>query len=156
MREAAQADSARGGVQAALEALVMACLARLFARLENLIRLWQSGQLVVPAIAPGANAHPVSTPALPIRRARRRTTGRRCIPSREPTDGVSPAENLPLARTRHVALRAPTHYRQAGPSGAVVLSLRPRSARAPPRPAPVMPPDPRSGRTDNCVLIVLI
>ena len=48
---------------AALHAFIMACLARVFARLEQIFLLWQSGQLALAPIRPARNAtqHPLST-----------------------------------------------------------------------------------------------
>ena len=70
LRATAQAGSVRRGPRDAIAALLMACLARLFARLEDMLRLWQSGQLPPPppprAQAEAPNAHPASIPPHPI------------------------------------------------------------------------------------------
>ena len=42
MRAAAEAHTGRCWLTRALEAMIMAALARIFARLENLVRLWQA------------------------------------------------------------------------------------------------------------------
>ena len=49
LRATAGAESACGWVPAALHALIMACLARIFGRLEQVILLWQSGELPLPS-----------------------------------------------------------------------------------------------------------
>ena len=51
LRATAGAESACGWVPAALHALIMACLARIFGRLEQVILLWQSGDLPLPLTA---------------------------------------------------------------------------------------------------------
>jgi len=64
LRAAAEADQAQAWLPASLHALIAACFARLFARLEQLVLLWQSGQLPHPPVnAPHPARHPV--PARP-------------------------------------------------------------------------------------------
>ena len=60
LRAAAEADAAPGWLPAALHALIMACLARLFGRLEQIIRLWQEGDLALPpARNPSSGQRPI-------------------------------------------------------------------------------------------------
>lgn len=49
LRAATMATPAHAWLPAAIHALVLACLARLFGRLEEMIRLWQAGLLPPPA-----------------------------------------------------------------------------------------------------------
>ena len=69
LRVSAQTESVRRGPRDVLAALLMACLARLFARLEDMLRLWQSGQLPPPppprAQAEAPLTHPASVPPEP-------------------------------------------------------------------------------------------
>lgn len=69
----AQADhyAVRSGVVAALHVLILACLARLLARFEDILALWQAGQLPHrPA------AHPISTGPIAPRSGTPRTPTR--------------------------------------------------------------------------------
>ena len=61
LRATAQADDARGWLPASLHALIMACLVRLFSRLEQLVLAWQSGTL--PALHQAAARTPAAGPA---------------------------------------------------------------------------------------------
>ena len=116
-RAIAECGDARGG---RLHALNMACLARLFARLEQLFQLWQAGALPVP------------TP-----RAPRRRTVRMC--RRIPRRYRRTARRRPI-RARTVRTAASTHVHVApGP--------RPLVGRTPsPPPHPARAPPPRSSR----------
>ena len=48
LRGAAQAEESCAWLPDALHALIMACFARIFSRLERFIQLWQAGQLLPP------------------------------------------------------------------------------------------------------------
>ncbi len=75
----------------AVHALIMACLARLFGRLEEMIRLWQAG-LLPPPPAPRPANHQPHRPAH-ARAPRTPATSRQsCVPA-------TPSEFLPAAHT---------------------------------------------------------
>ena len=50
LRAASAANDDSGWLPAALDALITACLMRIFARLEQILLLWKSGHLPLPAI----------------------------------------------------------------------------------------------------------
>lgn len=85
LRAAAQADSARA---TCLHALIMSCLARIFARLEQMLLLWQSGTLPLPH-APNHSPRRHTSHTRP--NASRRTTRRRSRRS-TPTPGIPPRQ----------------------------------------------------------------
>ena len=65
LRSTAEAIPAPCWLPSAVHALILACLARLFGRLENLIQLWQSGLLLphpAPASQPNARHDPRPQP----------------------------------------------------------------------------------------------
>ena len=127
LRASVESDSAHGWLPAALHALIMACLARLFARLEQIVLLWQSGKLVVPpAVSPSAArapAHDRPRAARPAARAPLPRTPRVTHPA-------IPVQTIlgPAIRLRRAA-PAPGRLCRTYPSHA---PARPRSARAPP------------------------
>ena len=71
LRAAPTADNGSIMLPAALHALIAAIFARIFARLEDLLRLWQSGQLPPPKTHPVSSRTPRQTP----RRKQRTTNG---------------------------------------------------------------------------------
>ena len=62
LRAAPTADNGSIMLPAALHALIAAIFARIFARLEDLLRLWQSGQLPPPKTHPVSSRTPRQTP----------------------------------------------------------------------------------------------
>ena len=79
LRTALLAEDAPFWLPDALHALIMAALARIFARLEDMIRLWQSGALPPPPASRAPSRHSARASRVPRRgriRARRRHTSR--------------------------------------------------------------------------------
>lgn len=93
IRAGAAHQAARNGAVAALHALILAAFARLLTRFENLLTLWQSGQLAQPA-----PAQPPST--------QHHTTAPQIRPLRATTYPRRPARALPV--TRHPAAQPAT------------------------------------------------
>lgn len=94
----APAGTHRGMLPEALHTLITAILARIFARLEAILRLWQAGELPTPtprhrAAAPARQASNRQTSA--PQRARRRAT------IAKPVGRISaaPSDSLPPLRT---------------------------------------------------------
>ena len=99
-----------------LHALIAAIFARIFDRLEQILLLWQSGQLPAPPIrAPRAATLPRQHPAKPRRhRARQR---------------IRTPLTKPQAPNRH---RAPNPPATSAPFATTPSPVRPRPARDPP------------------------
>ena len=121
-------DSARAGeekcarIPASIHALIMACLARIFARLEQLFLLWQSGQLPPPQAH--ATQHPIS----------RRDSARRSEAPRRKVHSADPPASQPVSQPAASPSRA-RHIRHPGATSALppgTAPLRPRPARDPP------------------------
>ncbi len=105
LRHAVQATPAAAWLPATLHALIIACLARLFTRLEQMLNLWQSGDLILPQATPRAAASREQrrrAPAAPRRRSRHRRARQTATPApaRHPRTIHRPAANLPSA-ARH-------------------------------------------------------
>jgi hypothetical protein len=77
MREAAQASRAPRWLPDALHAMLMALLARLFTRLEDMIQLWQSGLLLPPSARIAAVPATTQAPGMPTALTRRKSVRRR-------------------------------------------------------------------------------
>ena len=119
LRRAVQAAPAAAWLPATLHALIIACFARLFTRLEQMLQLWQSGDLVIPQIPPRTttkSAHRRSPSAATFRQSRR------C--ARQTATPARPRARHPRAIRRTAAI-PPSATRQ-----------RPRPARDPPAPCP--------------------
>ena len=118
LRAATPSNDGCGWLPASIQALIMACLARLFARLEQIFLLWQSGQFPTPA------------ENLPQRLAQTSTT-----PSRAPR---ARARRSPRIRRRRICAsamrprRAPCHAPAIAQSRRIVPAIRPRPAHDPP------------------------
>lgn len=101
LRESTAAIPAPFWLPGAVHALILACLARIFGRLENLIALWQSGTLPSPpvprATTPRASAARTRNPRrrAPRPRAKRRAASEHPdsvhTPHREPAPRPAPA-----------------------------------------------------------------
>ena len=117
LRRAVQAAPAAAWLPATLHALIIACFARLFTRLEQMLQLWQSGDLVIP-----------ETPT----RATTKSPHRRRAPS-------APRRHSRHIRARQAATQAaPRHPRAIRNTAAIpptAARQRPRPARDPPPPA---------------------
>lgn len=97
------ADLALGsGPVAALHVLIFACLARLLARLGDLLDLWHAGQLPAPhATNPTGLRQPAGAPR-PIARPRARCTAGRVTPTRANPDQRAPAAHV--QDRRHIGI----------------------------------------------------
>ncbi len=110
LRASAQADSARASC---LHALIMSVLARIFGRLEQMLLLWQSGELPLPQPAPPRTRHPRprhSRTASSRRTARRR---QRMARRQSPPPGLRP-------RTPTIQHPAQAPHRHTKPSARAV------------------------------------
>ena len=108
----------------AVQALLIACLARIFGRLEQFLRLWQAGTL--PHLPARATPHPESVVALrPATPNKRRNPSCRTAGARLRALAALPQKITVKCVPRHAS------------SGAALSPARPRSfppkARAPPR-----------------------
>ena len=132
LRTITAASPAGGWLPEVLHALILACLTRLFSRLEQIIQLWQAGELSPPQTRalPNRPSHQDSTHA-PVPNPARRTA------HLARTGKPRPATATPLA-TRVVsapcqtATRPPSRAAHQSPSGAAARSIRPRPAHDPP------------------------
>ncbi len=97
MRAAADHQAAEAGLIAALHALILATLARLFNRLENMVALWAAGALpVLPPRQPNAARAHAQAESQQARTAR---SPRRTRPHQAPPQEASPsAAGLPAPR----------------------------------------------------------
>ena len=128
LRDTAQAQERCAWFPAALHALIMACLVRLFGRLEQIFQLWQAGNLPLPAPRRESRQIAPRDPQSPAPRAWRRTRRRTRRHSRARA----------TARQSSPAPRPAIPPADIAPTGTLAPSIRPRSARAPPSPhAPV-------------------
>ena len=122
LREAVQAQENHAWIPDAIHALIIACLARIFSRLERMIQLWQDGQLPPlphPAHRPHTSAPRPRTPRL--RTSRNRT--RSCATPRKKTGQTQAAPAAPPAPATQ-----PTRQNASAPA-----KHRPRATpRAPP------------------------
>ena len=122
LRRAVQATPAAAWLPATLHALIIACFARLFTRLEQMLQLWQSGDLVIPETPTRATTT----------RATTKSPHRRRAPS-------APRRHSRPIRARQAATQAaPRHPRAIRNTAAIPPSAarqRPRPARDPPPPA---------------------
>ena len=138
LRQSAEADQAHGWLPAALHALIMACLARLFVRLEQTFLLWTAGQLPPqhPAAPPIARPAP-NTPRPGIcrtsRRDRRYRRITRAIQATRRATSHAPAPRP--ARPRSIPAPKPPQHSRAPPSPRHPIRRDNRPARiADPRP----------------------
>ena len=132
LRAATTSNDDRGMLPAALHALIAAIFARIFKRLEQVLLLWQSGNL--PALPPPRPAHPNqhhsantnSACALPTPRHQPR-------PARSAAPHGSPQDTQRAAQHR-AATAMPA------PNPAAITSSKPATASPPPHPARAPPP----------------
>ena len=132
LRSSALAQERYVWIPAAIHALIIACLARIFASLERLVALWQSGLLPPPQPSRPSRTPRPSCP----RPSRRRTPGLRRVRPRSvsrnaarrhtvhrlPSRTANPCP-IPAPQARPAAFR-PTAFRPT--------TFRPHPARAPP------------------------
>ena len=108
LRQAAQAQEKCAWIPSAIHTLIMAALARIFGRLEQLFQLWQAGTLPAPLVRrPPARprtaaARPFSRPS--VCQARRRAPEIRPRATRptasHPVHGVPKPKGTPAAKHR--------------------------------------------------------
>ena len=139
----AEHRAAQAGVVAALHALILATLARLFTCLEDLVTLWQSGQLPAPAprlrhrqnqpaAAPAAIKRPAANRAAPAAPPRPHSPN----PARAPAPAciaTPPAIRLTCTRAapqRPLSPHSLANRPRAGPPATVSLPARSRSIAA--------------------------
>ena len=128
LRDTAQAPEENcAWIPDAIHALIMAALARIFTRLEQMIRLWQAGQLPPPQGHDPASATPSPTRHNHVRRAaNRQPRVARARPARHPerSEGptLSPHPSAARALKQHASIRCTTTR----------STTRQRQARAPP------------------------
>ena len=132
LRRAVQAAPAAAWLPATLHALIIACFARLFTRLEQMLQLWQSGDLVIPETPTRATTTRATTTRATTTRATTKSPHRRRAPS-------APRRHSRHIRARQAATQAaPRHPRAIRNTAAIPPSAarqRPRPARDPPPPA---------------------
>ena len=139
LRQSAEADDAHGWLPAALHALIMACLARIFGRLEQVFLLWTAGDLppprpITPPAAMRAPSHPKThhTARQPRTYTRARTTKRAITRQRTRT---TPAPSLTPAPKRGIPAVPPPSNARAPPPPRAPIRRNNRLARiADPRP----------------------
>lgn len=160
LRAQAQADSARTGLAAVLNALILALLARILGRLESMVALWQAGQLPAPIPRPAraTTARPAARipPAPPWRwlaaflpsaaaarppSVRRGGTGPRPAANRAPRSPVTATAARPAApRLAESPRRAPRtwppHPPVPAPRAQHVAPARPGFSKPAPAAAP--------------------
>ena len=114
---AAAADGQCWLVDSAIE-MIMACLVRLFTRLEQLVQLWQAGQLPPPVVrgcAPRAAATNRARTARRRQHARKRCTTRRIACSRPARHQTIPRASAPNATPMTSAHPRPRHSHARDP-----------------------------------------
>ena len=97
LRGTAQAQEKCAWIPAAIHALIIAVLTRIFGRLEQIFHLWQSGDLPAPQIR---------TPRAPHSRATSRRTGHRARTRARPASAIimlAPRRSPPAGRPPPVA-----------------------------------------------------
>jgi len=141
MRDDAEESRAPFWLPDALHATLMALLARIFGRLEDMIRLWQAGLLPPPALrslAKPSERPPTTSPAYhPAVSPRARNT------QRNRAERAGPCSQEHHARKRANRERtAPSHDQPGTPSRPTEPC---RCARAPPPGAPIRAAKPLNG-----------
>ena len=122
-----------------VHALIIACLARIFARLENVLTLWQAGQLPPLPPRPASTAPRTQNPRAP---GPRRTTSHRTKPST--CAATQPPAAQPDHHHRSLVRATPTLVMIVGIVSAIgsrAVSRR-HLARAPPYRRPHQPRNP--------------
>ena len=152
LRITATVNSGPSLLPAALQTLIIAILTRLFTRLEDMIRLWQTGQLPIPPARPERHQSRTET-VCGHERARRSsasfTRPRRTAWAPTPANcraGTEPPRSSRAPSRTARALHPIPRPAAAASLPAVTPCTRPRSARAPP-PDPVTAPCLRSRPT---------
>lgn len=101
MRATADEQAAGAGLLAALHALILTTLARLFGRLEHIVQLWQAGQLSLPAEPQPARRSPAPS------RAKRTTASRPAAFRKRPRAALCPAAAPQVGVTPSSSYAAP-------------------------------------------------
>ncbi|MCC6719260.1 MAG: hypothetical protein IT555_15360 [Acetobacteraceae bacterium] len=130
LRGTAQAEESCAWSPYGIHALIMACLVRLFARLEQIFQLWESGNLPPPPIRAPSFEPAMRATRPPVVRSSGHRRARHRRPASRRVTARGPARGRAAARPRHAAAPPPAR-RILAPD-----SRRIRAARAPPsRPA---------------------
>ena len=111
MRPAAPSGAARRMLPISLHAIIAAIFARIFARLEQILALWQAGTLPLPPARKSAPTH--RTPAINNRAPRRRTTRAPRVRARQNCVRIRAAVHTPgklAASTPASALSPPSRH----------------------------------------------
>ena len=130
LRAAITSNDDRGWLPAALDALITACLLRLFGRLEQLLRLWQTAGLPPPPIRSAAPGIASRDSSCGLRRSAPRTS-RRHSHRREP-DTLTAERRWRIRTAIPRAFPAMCAHDRASTSAVIAPCVRPRQARAPP------------------------
>ena len=129
INQALQAQEKCAWVPAAIHTLIMAILARLFGRFDQMLQLWQAGALPAPPIRAIPNDTPGDDP-----------THRQCRPAtraprHRPRPATRQAESAQHLRARMATARsipAPDRTQSLASANTIVPPARPRPARDPP------------------------
>ena len=137
MHDAVHAQDRCAWIPPAIHALLIACLARIFGRLENLVRMWQDGQLPPLSQRTPPPPRPDLAPGLPPGRAAPHHLP--SAPPRDPPPEIPPAppRNTPRAPSRrrpnagarqipHRNIPPPLHLQAPPPA----LPARPAAAKS--------------------------
>jgi len=122
LRGTAQEQETCAWIPDSVHALIIACLARIFARLEQIFLLWQTGQLPPP------QARSTQRPTA------RRNAARRNVP-RQNRAPLLPAP-APRARRHKSRVATPPPAQCPAPLHTIIPSARPRPAHDPPAAMP--------------------
>ena len=145
LRSAARVQESCAWLPAAVHALIMACLVRLFGRLERMLQLWQSDCLPIREATPQAPLTATITklrpPVVSARHRSARRSPRRAAHTRARAAGAT----IP-------AMPAPNPTAGLAPFGAMPISKRPRSGRDPPPPPSKRP---RAGQHQYAFIITI-
>jgi len=149
-----RAATAAQAAQSRLHALILACFTRLFARLEQLVLLWQSGTLPVPQPRPPSPPTSHRSPKRPSHTRTQRLAPRGRTMAEPPP--ILPRA-APAPRPPHRApTGAPNRAHAITPSGAITPPTPPHLARAPPRHPPSRPFQPLMRGRGNMSIFVSI
>jgi len=130
LRGSVQVQESCAWIPASLHALIIACLVHIFGHLEDLVRLWQAGALVVPAPSntPRAGGQSVRAAAASRRNSRARRTA---LPPQSSACATAKAARQPPpsappgAPPRRVTTALPRRHQARDPPALVLPKLRP-------------------------------
>ena len=126
INQALQAQEKCAWVPAAIHNLIMAILARIFGRLDQMLQLWQAGALPAPPIRAIPNGTQAGDPT------HRQYPPAMRAPRHRPHPATRPAEHRRARIATARSIPAPDRTQGAAPSSTIVPPARPRPARDPP------------------------